>query len=211
MFHNLKGYDAHHLMQAMSKVEGAGELSCIAKNMEKYISFSLGNLHFIDSNAFLLASLDALVKATPKEALKITKRLCPKAEKLDLLCKKGIYLYEYMDSWERFNETKLPAKERFFSNLSGEHISDGDYHHAQEVWETFKSMTSPKRSPVLNFVKFMCCVLFIFFMKKRLTSSQMALPSMPLLYSRLGEPLTVTLTFFMSGSKNFSESLVPEV
>ena len=89
VFHNLKGYDAPHLMQAMSKVEGAGELNCIAKNMEKYISFSLGNLRFIDSNAFLLSSLDALVKATPKEALKITKTLCPEPAKLDLLCKQG--------------------------------------------------------------------------------------------------------------------------
>ena len=49
MFHNLKGYNAHILMQAMSQTEGAGELKCIANNMEKYISFSLGNLQFIHS------------------------------------------------------------------------------------------------------------------------------------------------------------------
>ena len=111
----------------MSKIEGAGELNCIAKNIEKHISFSLGNLRFIDSNAFLLSSLDALVKATPKEALKKkTKKLVETMEGntdgLERLSQKGIYPYEYMDSRGRFDEKSLPAKESFFSNLSGEHI-----------------------------------------------------------------------------------------
>jgi hypothetical protein len=46
-----------------------------------------------------------------------------------------------MDSWERFKETALPPKEAFFSKLSDEHISDGDYAHAQQVWETFECRT----------------------------------------------------------------------
>ena len=41
VFHNLRGYDSHLLMQAISKVEG--RVSCIPNNTEKYISFSLGN------------------------------------------------------------------------------------------------------------------------------------------------------------------------
>ena len=50
IFHNLEGYDGHLLMQAMARVRG--EIKCIAKNTEKYISFSLGNLKFIDSIIF---------------------------------------------------------------------------------------------------------------------------------------------------------------
>ena len=42
IFHNLKGYDGHLLMQAMARVQG--EIKCIPTNTEKYISFSLGNL-----------------------------------------------------------------------------------------------------------------------------------------------------------------------
>ena len=61
IFHNLKGYDGHLLMQAMPRVQG--EIKCIPANTEKYISFSLGNLRFIDSVNFLLSSLDKLVKA----------------------------------------------------------------------------------------------------------------------------------------------------
>ena len=61
VFHNLRGYDSHLLMQAISKVDG--RISCIPNNTEKYISFSLGQLRFIDSAQFLLASLDKLVTA----------------------------------------------------------------------------------------------------------------------------------------------------
>ena len=46
---------------------------------------------------------------------------------------KGVYPYEYMDSWERFNETSLPDKEAFYSNLNMEDITDVDYGHAKRV------------------------------------------------------------------------------
>lgn len=48
----------------------------------------------------------------------------------DLLFQKGIYPYEYIDSWERFEETSLPAREAFYSNLTEE-----EYEHAQKVWK----------------------------------------------------------------------------
>jgi len=47
VFHNLRGYDARHLMQAMSQLQK--EMKCIANNTEKYISFSIGGLRFIDA------------------------------------------------------------------------------------------------------------------------------------------------------------------
>ena len=43
-----------------------------------------------------------------------------------------------MDSWERFNETKLPDKKSFHSELNLEDISDKDYLHAQKVWDVFE-------------------------------------------------------------------------
>ena len=42
-----------------------------------------------------------------------------------------------MDSWEKFDETTLPPKEAFYSNLNLEDISDEDYAHAQRVWDVF--------------------------------------------------------------------------
>ena len=122
-------------MQAISKVEGW--ITCMPNNTEKYISFSLGQLRFIDSAQFLLASLNRLVAANSPEAFKITKNYEPAEEKRKLLMRKGVYPYEYMDSWDRFDEAQLPPKEAFYSKLSNEHISDEDYAHAQKVWEVF--------------------------------------------------------------------------
>ena len=53
--------------------------------------------------------------------------------KFVLLLRKGVYPYEYMDSWERFNETSLPPKKDFYSELILEDISDKDFLHAQKV------------------------------------------------------------------------------
>ena len=43
-----------------------------------------------------------------------------------LLLRKGVYPYEYMDDWKKFNETSLPEKEEFYSNLKMEDIIDAN-------------------------------------------------------------------------------------
>ena len=58
--------------------------------------------------------------------------------KFILLLRKGVYPYEYMDNWERFNETSLPSKESFYSNLNMENIEDIDYRHGNNVFNQFK-------------------------------------------------------------------------
>ena len=58
--------------------------------------------------------------------------------KFVLLFRKGVYLYEYMDSWEKIDENTLPPKKYFYRNLNLEDISDKDYTHAQKVWDVFK-------------------------------------------------------------------------
>ena len=58
--------------------------------------------------------------------------------KFGLLLRKGVYPFEYIDSWERFNETSLPPKKCFYSELNLEDISDKDHSHAQKVWEEFE-------------------------------------------------------------------------
>ena len=55
-----------------------------------------------------------------------------------MLLRKGVYPYEDMDSQEKFDETSLPPKEAFYSNLNLEDISDEDYAHAQKVWHVFE-------------------------------------------------------------------------
>ena len=148
IFHNLRGYDSHFIMQNIGEIvkkhtytNKKGEkcqmnINAIPNNMEKYTAFMLGNhLTFIDSFQFMSSSLDKLVSNLPKESLKYTSQKF-KGEKLDLMSQKGVYPYDFMDSFDKFNE-KLPSKEYFYSILNDEHITDDQYKHAQNVWNTF--------------------------------------------------------------------------
>ena len=67
---NLKGYDRHLIMQQIDKI--TGRLSCIPNNTVKYISFSVGQLKFLDSFQFMVSSLAKLVDATDKNDFKLT-------------------------------------------------------------------------------------------------------------------------------------------
>ena len=58
--------------------------------------------------------------------------------KFFLLLRKGIYPYEYIDTWERFDEKTIPPKEAFCSELNLENITDKDYEHVKKVWEAFE-------------------------------------------------------------------------
>lgn len=146
LFHNLRGYDAHIIMQAIGKMKQK-RINCIPQNHEKYISFSLGKLDFIDSFQFLPTSLEKLVNNLAASDLIKFKHLQsyirnahPGSEesKLELLSRKGVYPYRYMDSFQRFNETQLPAQRAFYNDLNGKTVSDQDYAHAEWVWDTFK-------------------------------------------------------------------------
>ena len=55
-----------------------------------------------------------------------------------LLLQKGAYPYEYMDEWEKFNETSLPKKEKFYSNLNRADITEADYMHTERVCKDFE-------------------------------------------------------------------------
>ena len=138
-FHNLKNYDSHQLISAIGPTEEKtttctdnngkpimrkdregkvtdkpvtvtdGRITAIVQNMEKMISFSWGQFRFVDSYAFLSSSLDKLVTNTPKEDLSFTRQRFP-ASQVDLMTRKGAYPYEYMDSFERFDEKELPTQ-----------------------------------------------------------------------------------------------------
>ena len=153
IFHNLRGYDSHFIMQQIGEIakkhtykNKRGEechmnINCIPNNMEKYMAFMLGNhLVFLDSFQFMSSSLDNLIKNLPDEAFKYTKQGF-KNEQFNLMKQKGIYPYDHMDSFDKFNETKLPVQQHFYSILNNEHISDEQYKHAQNVWDTFNLKT----------------------------------------------------------------------
>ena len=146
IFHNLREYDSHFIMQEMGKIvknhtykNKKGEkcemnINVIPNNVEKYMAFMLGNhLTFIDSFQFMSSSLERLVNNLPKESLKYTSEKF-KGEKLNLMSQKGVYPYDYMDSFDKFNE-QLPPKEEFFSILNNEHISDKETMNILKMFE----------------------------------------------------------------------------
>ena len=146
--HNLRGYDSHFIMQEIGAIvknhsytNKKGEkcqmnINAIPNNMEKYMAFMLGNhLTFIDSFQFMSSSLEKLVSNLPIESLKYTSQVFEDDE-LKLMAKKGVYPYDYMNSFQKFKE-QLPSKEEFYSILNDKHISDEDYKHAQNVWNKF--------------------------------------------------------------------------
>ena len=58
-------------------------------------------------------------------------------DKFIMLLRKGVYPYEYIDEWDKFNEKVLPGKESIYSNLTLENISETDYAHANNVFKIF--------------------------------------------------------------------------
>ena len=161
VFHNLSGYDSHLFIKNLGFSEG--DIDCIPNNEEKYISFSkkievrsytkkvkneegepvekeikvYHTIRFIDSFKFMATSLEKLVNNLPKDDC-INLGSYYSGDKFNLLARKGVYPYEYMDSLEKLKETALPPKEAFYSRLNDGGISDEDYAHAQNVWKTFK-------------------------------------------------------------------------
>ena len=153
IFHNLQGYDAHLFIKQLARLEG--NLNCIPSTEEKYISFSksikvgeyyslkLGKMcpinfevRFLDSFKFLQTSLSNLVSNLSPDDFCNTKHVFKR--NTELLTGKGVYPYDYVSSLEKLSETQLPTKEEFYSHLNDEDISDDDYQHALNVWNTFK-------------------------------------------------------------------------
>ena len=152
VFHNGSTYDYHFIIKELAE-EFEGEFECLGKNTEKYITFSVpikkvitkkdknGNdkttkmsykIKFIDSYRFMSISLSNLVSNLSEGFHEFCNG---DLNKFILLLRKGVYPYEYMGSWQRFDETSLPNKEVFYSNLNMEDITDVDYRHGKAVFE----------------------------------------------------------------------------
>ena len=141
VFHNLRGYDSHLLMESAGKMCKDRKLSVIPNHSEKYLSFSVGNLRFIDSLQFLNESLETLVANLSKENAAKFESLAshfPNEEEFKLLLRKGVYPYDFASSPAVFNQTSLPPKCAFYNKLSDTNISDEDYEHAETVWNVFQ-------------------------------------------------------------------------
>ena len=86
---------------------------------------------------FMAMSLDSLTRNLVSSGKRLSGFENCSESQCKLLTRKGIYPYEYMTSWDRFDETKLPTTEAFYSSLNMSGISESDYQHAERVWIEF--------------------------------------------------------------------------
>ena len=86
------------------------------------------------------SSLDKLVSNLPKDDLIYSSKVF-KGKRLNLMSQKGVYPYDLMDSFEKFNQMELPTKDQFYSILNTQHITDDEFDNAKKVWKTFKIKT----------------------------------------------------------------------
>ena len=157
-FHNLTGYDSHLFIKSLGSSNPKENIECIPNNEENYITFTKNiivgqytnkkgevkdktfKIVFKDSFKFMRSSIGALVNNLPKNGFKnISKYYTP--EEVELIKQKRFYPYEFMDTEEKFNDTKLPPQKAFYSKLSGKGITEKNYKHACNVWNTFKMKT----------------------------------------------------------------------
>lgn len=135
VLHNLSGYDAHFIIPELGRDKG--RIDVLAVSTEKFISFSKSvkniKLRFIDSLRFLPFSLSTLAGNLQRNDLVETRKLVP-GDKIDLVLRKGVFPYDYIDSLERFEETSLPPPEMFYSKLNESPVDLEDYEHALKVW-----------------------------------------------------------------------------
>ena len=147
IFHNLEGYDGHIILRELNNFKDI-HIQVIPKSSEKYMSIIINrNIVFLDPLRFLKASLDTLAGNLQDKDFKHLLSKFP-SDKLKILREKDAYWYEWVDSYEKCNYKELPPKEAFYSSIDdgkrgkGDgHISDEQYLHLKNVWNTFNFKT----------------------------------------------------------------------
>ncbi|KYN13228.1 hypothetical protein ALC57_14592 [Trachymyrmex cornetzi] len=117
---------------------------------ENHFQKNFLRLRSIDSFKFLSASLDKLASYLDKDKLKIVRSEFSTLsdEEFELLTRKDVFPYEYVDCVEKLQDTRLPPRELFFSSLTGDTVSESDYAHAVNVWQRFSIRTLGEYSDV---------------------------------------------------------------
>ena len=136
IFHNLQGYDSDLIFKDLNRFNV--KINVISNGLEKYMTFTKNkNLVLVDSMQFMNSSLDSLVKNLQNEDFMYLSEEYS-GELLELVKERGVYPFEYMDSFKRLNEDKLPDKSKFFSSLKDKFISKEEYDRAINIWNAFR-------------------------------------------------------------------------
>ena len=125
MFHNLSGYDANLFIKELGRRFNKNDIGVLAESKEKYISFDAKidvklvgvsnkdgtevckniQLRFIDSCRFMALGLDKLASNLDDDQCKHPREFCKEYKVFRVIRREGVYPYEYMDDWKKFEET----------------------------------------------------------------------------------------------------------
>ena len=119
-----------------------GHVRVIPTNVEKFLSIKINRLQFLDSLQFTAgSSIERLAKTLNEDEFIYTKQHFQVEEEFQLIKKKGVFPYDFFDSYEKLKYDRLPSQKEFHNTLDDTDCSDDDYAHAKHVWDTFKCQT----------------------------------------------------------------------
>lgn len=163
-FHNLN-YDSHLFIKQLATHQE--QIDVIPQNKEKYISFSKHllvdeipdppneypkkifiNLRFLDSFRFMHFSLAKLAETLSADQCVEVRKGFGSGTKFELMCKKGVFPYSYVNSFSKLDQTTLPTIDEFYDNIREESIVQTEYDRAVQVWQTFNCRTLGEYSDV---------------------------------------------------------------
>ncbi|XP_065354938.1 uncharacterized protein LOC135949335 [Calliphora vicina] len=150
IFQSFSAYDCQLFVNEFNNID-SGSINIIPKNKDSCISLSktinsdIGvklEIRFLDSFSFIPSKLADVVKHLTINDLNTFKSMYPDdLSKFNLLIKKAVFPYNYIDSVEKLSDTCLPSRDKFYNKLRQTECSLEDYKHAEAIWAKFECKT----------------------------------------------------------------------
>ena len=139
--HNMSSYDMHFIVASLQNhMTRIHRLQGIPLNSEKFKELTINSMRLKDSLSFLDGKLDSLVNTlvASKHEFKYLEQVFSTERRRTMVLRKGIYPYSWVRSIEQLHQqTVLPNRDTFYSELTGVTVSEEDYQYAKEVWDEF--------------------------------------------------------------------------
>ena len=136
------GYDGHHIIRAVE--EKHGNIRVIPTTMEKFMSFSVGQLQFLDSFQFASKGLDKLVATLDDSECKHLRKEFSSDEEFYLMRQKGVFPYDFLDNITKLTSNEpidFPEREAFRNKKESKDCPMKDWLHGKTVWNAFDCKT----------------------------------------------------------------------
>ena len=144
VFHNLN-YDLRQIINSFTKLSGVEldkhgncNVNCIAGNSENYKTLNLNSYKFIDSMAFIMASLEKLIENVPDDKKMAMRKITNDPELFKLICKKGEFPYDWFDDFGKLSkDVSIPDIETFYNKIKDENLSQEQYDDMMDTVQKF--------------------------------------------------------------------------